>query len=137
MFYMQLIVFTLKVFSCSTYKLILNGCNLCNFSFRRLYKKNGRRYSVYALKSEKTYGYISELQRRIVKNRLTSGVGMPRRRSLLPDDPRQLGLVPPVPAPATSDLLQRQIRRGLGKLHKFVAYVVPYYMSLNDIYITI
>ncbi|XP_045896485.1 uncharacterized protein LOC123963585 [Micropterus dolomieu] len=86
------------------------------FSFKRLYKKNGRRYSIYALKSEKIYGYISELQRRIVKNRLTSGVGMPRRRSLLPDDPRQLGLVPPVPAPATSDLLQRQVRRGLGLL---------------------
>ncbi|KAL0964117.1 hypothetical protein UPYG_G00319080 [Umbra pygmaea] len=84
--------------------------------FKRLYKKNARRYSVYALKSEKNYGYISELQRRIVKNRLTSGVGMPRRRSLRPDDPRQLGLVPPVPAPATSDLLQRQVRRGLAPL---------------------
>lgn len=101
-------------------------CNLCNFSFKRLYKNNARRYSVYALKSEKTYGYISELQRRIVNNRLASGVGMPRRRSLRPDDPRQLGLVPPVPAPATSDLLQRQVKRGLGKLHKFVDYVVPY-----------
>ncbi|XP_038550249.1 uncharacterized protein LOC119883593 isoform X1 [Micropterus salmoides] len=84
--------------------------------FKRLYKKNGRRYSVYGLKSEKTYGCISELQRRIVKNRLTSGVGRPRRRSLLPDDPRQLGLVPPIPAPATSDLLQRQVRRGQGPL---------------------
>ncbi|XP_044034394.1 uncharacterized protein LOC122867536 isoform X2 [Siniperca chuatsi] len=67
--------------------------------FRRLYKKNGRRYSVYALKSEKTYGYISELQARIVKRSITSGVGMPRRRTLRPDDPREFGLVPSIPAP--------------------------------------
>jgi len=91
------------------------GYNLCIFSFKKLYKKNARRYSVYAMKTEKTYRYISELQGRIVNNRITSGVGMPRRRSLRPDDPRQLGLVPPVPAPATSELLQRQVRRGLGK----------------------
>ncbi|XP_039506908.1 uncharacterized protein LOC120470612 [Pimephales promelas] len=84
--------------------------------FKKLYKKNARRYSVYAMKTEKTYRYISELQGRIVNNRITSGVGMPRRRSLRPDDPRQLGLVPPVPAPATSELLQRQVRRGLGPL---------------------
>lgn len=29
--------------------------------FKRLYKKNARRYSIYALKSEKTYRYIYEL----------------------------------------------------------------------------
>ncbi|XP_057193523.1 uncharacterized protein LOC130556486 [Triplophysa rosa] len=84
--------------------------------FKRLYKKNARRYSIYALKSEKTYGYISELQGRILKSRLTCEAGMPRRRSLQPDDPRRLGLVPPLPAPALSELLQTQVRRGLGSL---------------------
>ncbi len=62
---------------------------------------------------------------------------MPRRRSLRSDDPRSLGLVPPVPAPATSELVQRQVRRGLGKLHIFVAYIVPYYLSQNVMIITI
>ncbi len=62
---------------------------------------------------------------------------MPRRRRLRPGDPRSLGLVPPVPAPATSELVQRQVRRGLGKLHTFVAYVVPYYLSQNGMIITI
>ncbi|XP_051272909.1 uncharacterized protein LOC127372967 isoform X2 [Dicentrarchus labrax] len=63
-----------------------------NEIFRRLYKKNGRRYSVYTLKSEKTYGYISELQARIVRRRITSGVGMSRRWNLQPNDPRRFML---------------------------------------------
>ncbi|XP_045924707.1 zinc finger protein 502-like isoform X1 [Micropterus dolomieu] len=58
--------------------------------FRRLYKKNGRSYNLYALKSEKTYYYISELQARIVKRRITSGVGMPRIKTVLPADVQQL-----------------------------------------------
>ncbi|KAF1384370.1 hypothetical protein PFLUV_G00117630 [Perca fluviatilis] len=60
--------------------------------FRRLYKKNARRYSLYTLKTEKTYGYIPDLQARILLKRLT-GRGMPRLRSLRPDDPRRFGLL--------------------------------------------
>ncbi|XP_038592417.1 uncharacterized protein LOC119916460 isoform X3 [Micropterus salmoides] len=55
--------------------------------FRRLYKKNSRRYNLYALKSEKI---ISELQARILKRRITSGEGMPRRKTVLPADVQQL-----------------------------------------------
>ncbi|XP_045924690.1 uncharacterized protein LOC123982843 isoform X2 [Micropterus dolomieu] len=58
--------------------------------FRRLHKKNSRRHRLYALKSEKNYSYISELQARIVKRRITSGVGMPRKKSVLPADIQQL-----------------------------------------------
>ncbi|KAK7155158.1 hypothetical protein R3I93_009950 [Phoxinus phoxinus] len=81
---------------------------------RRLYNKHARRYSLYALKSEKTYKYISELQAKILNQRLTSGVGMPRRRSLRPNDPRTRGVVPPVPPPPISELMQTQVSRGLG-----------------------
>ncbi|KAG5268956.1 hypothetical protein AALO_G00196720 [Alosa alosa] len=62
--------------------------------FRKKYNKNARRYSLYALKCEKSYGYIHELQARILKGRVTSGVGMPRKRTPRPDDPRRLGVVP-------------------------------------------
>ncbi|XP_038592425.1 uncharacterized protein LOC119916466 isoform X1 [Micropterus salmoides] len=61
------------------------------FSFRRLHKKNSRRHRLYALKSEKNNAYISELQARIVKRRITSGVGMPRRqKTVFPTDVQQL-----------------------------------------------
>ncbi|XP_045924706.1 uncharacterized protein LOC123982847 [Micropterus dolomieu] len=60
------------------------------FSFRRLHKKNSRRHRLYALKSEKPYAYISELQARIVKRRITIGVGMPRRKTVFPTDVQQL-----------------------------------------------
>ncbi|KAF1388644.1 hypothetical protein PFLUV_G00092440 [Perca fluviatilis] len=72
---------------------------------RKKYNKNARRYSLYAVKCEKSYGYIPELQARILKGRVTSGVGMLRRRTLHPDDPRRLGVVPPIPPPPTSELI--------------------------------
>ncbi|XP_076150069.1 uncharacterized protein LOC143133954 [Alosa pseudoharengus] len=81
--------------------------------FRRLYNKHARRYSLYALKSEKTYEYISELQGKIINKRLTSGVGMPRRRSLRPNDPRRLGVVPPIPPPPISELMRTQVLEQL------------------------
>ncbi|KAM4622209.1 uncharacterized protein ACJ7VT_006459 [Polymixia lowei] len=61
---------------------------------KRLYKKNAKRWNVYTMKTPKTYGYIPELQARIVKKRLSSDTGMPIRRSLRPDDPRRLDLSP-------------------------------------------
>ncbi|KAG5277666.1 hypothetical protein AALO_G00090020 [Alosa alosa] len=80
--------------------------------YRRLYKKNARRYMLYTLKASKTYGYIPELQAMILQKRL-AGKGMPRRRTLRPDDPRRYGLLPPVPAPTIQELLHTQVRRGL------------------------
>ncbi|XP_038592410.1 uncharacterized protein LOC119916458 isoform X1 [Micropterus salmoides] len=47
--------------------------------FRRLYKKNSRRHGLYSLKSIQT-----------VKRRIPSGVGMPRRKTVLPADVQQL-----------------------------------------------
>ena len=71
---------------------------------------------VYALhsKASKTYGYIPELQAMILQKRL-AGKGMPRRRTLRPDDPRRYGPLPPVPAPTIEELLHTQVRRGLGR----------------------
>lgn len=86
----------------------------CVFSFRRTYNKNARRYSLYAAKCEKSYDYIPELQGKIIERRVTSGVGMPRTRTLRPDDPRRLGVVPPVPPPTMSELMRTQVSRGLG-----------------------
>ncbi|XP_045924710.1 zinc finger protein 436-like [Micropterus dolomieu] len=57
---------------------------------RMLYKKNSRRHKLYALKSGKIYSYISDLQARIVKRRITSGVAMPRKKTVLPADVQQL-----------------------------------------------
>ncbi|XP_038592427.1 uncharacterized protein LOC119916467 [Micropterus salmoides] len=57
--------------------------------FRRLYKKNSRRHKLYALKSGKIYSYISDLQARIVKRRITSGVAMPKKKTV-PADVQQL-----------------------------------------------
>ncbi|XP_030268504.1 uncharacterized protein LOC115579134 [Sparus aurata] len=89
--------------------------------FRKKYNKNARRYSLYALKCEKSYCYISELQARILNRRVTSGVGMPRKRTLRPDDPRQLGVVAPIPPPPTSELVRTQVSRGLGSAFQAAA----------------
>ncbi|XP_026133574.1 uncharacterized protein LOC113112325 isoform X2 [Carassius auratus] len=80
--------------------------------YRRLYKKNARRYMLYTRKTSKMYGYIPELQAMILQKRL-AGKGMPRRRTLRPDDPRRYGPLPPVPAPTIEELLHTQVRRGL------------------------
>ncbi|XP_070404306.1 uncharacterized protein [Nothobranchius furzeri] len=81
--------------------------------FKRKYNKNARRYSVYSLKSEKGYEYILVLQSKIINERLARGVGMPRTRSMRDDDPRRLGLVPPIAPPPISELVQIQVSRGL------------------------
>ncbi|XP_049895911.1 uncharacterized protein LOC126387435, partial [Epinephelus moara] len=81
---------------------------------RKKYNKNARRYSLYALKCDKSYDYIRELQARIVKGRVESDAGMPRKRPLRLDDPRTLGVVPPIPPPSTSELVRTQVSRGLG-----------------------
>ena len=106
---------------CSEY-VTFNSWHLCNYSFRRQYNKNARRYSLYVLKCGKTYDYIPDLQARIVKRRVTSEAGMPRRRTLRLDDPRRLGVVPPIPPPAMSELMQSQVSRGLGMCTHLYAF---------------
>ncbi|KAA0722789.1 hypothetical protein E1301_Tti008711 [Triplophysa tibetana] len=62
---------------CEPFLVVLQDSrHVSGLCFKRLYKKNARRYSVYALKSEKTYGYISELQGQILNNRLTCEAGI-------------------------------------------------------------
>ena len=51
----------------------------------------------------------------IVNEKVASGVGMPRKRTLRPDEPRQLGVVPPIPPPPMSELVRTHVSRGLGK----------------------
>ncbi|KAL7372595.1 hypothetical protein ABVT39_019032 [Epinephelus coioides] len=80
----------------------------------RKYNKNARRYSLYALKCDKSYDYIWELQAWIVKGRVESDAVMPWKTPLRLDDPRTLGVVPPVPPPSTSELVRTQVSRGLG-----------------------
>ncbi|XP_041834095.1 uncharacterized protein LOC121635100 [Melanotaenia boesemani] len=82
--------------------------------YTRIFRKNAKRYSVYALKTPKTYGYIQALQTEVVKCRLEADKGMPRTRTLRPDDPRKLGRLPPVPPPSVEELVQTQVKRGLG-----------------------
>ncbi|TDG95950.1 hypothetical protein EPR50_G00242870 [Perca flavescens] len=93
-----------------TYRTAEGQCDV----LRKKYNKNARRYSLYTVKCEKSYGYLPELQARILKGRVTSGVGMLRWRTLHPDDPRRLGVVPPIPPPPTSELVRTQVSRGLG-----------------------
>ncbi|XP_045924681.1 zinc finger protein 569-like isoform X7 [Micropterus dolomieu] len=76
--------------------------------FRRLHRKNCRSYNLYALKFEKTYSYISELQARIVKRRITSGVGMPRIKTVLPADVQQLLVIKEEVPPEWSPSLDQE-----------------------------
>ncbi|KAL7407523.1 hypothetical protein ABVT39_009743 [Epinephelus coioides] len=67
--------------------------------------KKTKTWSAYTVKTPKTYSYIPELQRRIFTQRLTSGKGLPKTRSLRPDDPRTLGLLAEVPPPSTAEIV--------------------------------
>ncbi|XP_049419262.1 zinc finger protein 232-like isoform X1 [Epinephelus fuscoguttatus] len=95
-------------------------------SFGRLYKRNGKIYSVYTLKSDKASGHLSEWQTRIVKRRVTGEEGMPQWRNLQTDEePRRLDVVPPTPAAATSGLVQRPVRTDSDVQQLLVIQDVP------------
>ncbi|XP_073720185.1 uncharacterized protein [Misgurnus anguillicaudatus] len=76
-------------------------------SQRRLYSKKSKRYRVHTVKVSKEYNYIPQLQRQILGTRLKSSGGLPRRRSLRPDDPRTLGLLTGVVPPSTAELAHK------------------------------
>ncbi|KAL7372233.1 hypothetical protein ABVT39_012566 [Epinephelus coioides] len=111
-------------------------------SFGRLYKRNGKIYSVLALKSDKAIGYLSDWKTRIVRRRITGEEGMPQWRNLQTDEePRRLDVVPPTPAAATSGLVQRPVRTDSDDMlyhDVFPRFLTTYYtmtlfMILDDI----
>ncbi|XP_067271162.1 uncharacterized protein [Pseudorasbora parva] len=81
---------------------------------RRQYQKKSGRWTVYTMKEEKNYSYIPDLQAAILRKRLDSDRGCPRRRILRPDDPRTLGLLPSVQPPAVDTIVESHVSRGLG-----------------------
>uniref|UniRef100_A0A1A8IKB3 Si:dkeyp-30e7.2 n=1 Tax=Nothobranchius kuhntae TaxID=321403 RepID=A0A1A8IKB3_NOTKU len=81
-------------------------------SHKRVYNKKSQRYSVHTVKETKDYGYIPELQTRILEKRLSSAGGLPKRRSIQADDPRALGPLSGISPPPTAELVQTQQRRG-------------------------
>merc|ERR1712002_1167812 len=87
-------------------------CNLLSFRQKRVYSKKSKRYRVHTAKVAKDYSYIPQLQTKILKRRLDSAGGLPRRRTLRLDDPRALGLLPGVVPPPTAELARTQIPRG-------------------------
>lgn len=90
----------------------------CFADKKRVYSKKSQRYRVYTVKEQKDYSYIPQLQTKILQSQLNSAGGLPRRRSLRPDDPRALGLLPGIVPPPTADLAQIQVCRGqVGQPH--------------------
>ncbi|KAM6903766.1 uncharacterized protein PEZ65_018557 [Lycodopsis pacificus] len=75
--------------------------------FKRLYRKHTRRWSVYAVRTLKTYGYIGDLQAKIVEKRLSSGVGGPTTTN---DGPGPLLPTPPPPT-GTGVVLPSDVRK--------------------------
>lgn len=71
---------------------------------KRYFNKRTKTWSVYTVKSAKDYSYIPQLQAVILGRGLRSEQGLPKRRSLWPDDPRRLGLVAEVPPPPTTEI---------------------------------
>lgn len=84
--------------------------------YHKIYKKKSRKWSLYALKVEKDYSYIPDLQSAILRQKLNATGGMPRTRTMRPDDPRQLGVLSGDPGPSTQVLLQTHISRVQGEL---------------------
>ncbi|CAM4724406.1 unnamed protein product [Leuciscus chuanchicus] len=83
------------------------------FSYRRYYNKKSKNWSVHVTKEAKMYAYIPDLQKAILRRRLESGSGLPRRRTLSEDDPERLGLVGTADTPPpTAELVARHISRG-------------------------
>ena len=81
-------------------------------SHGRLWNKKSQHWSVYAHKVKKEYAYIPDLQKAVVRARLRSKKGLPRRRKDRPEDPRRLGLLPPIPPPSVQELVETQLKRG-------------------------
>ncbi|XP_049923334.1 uncharacterized protein LOC126404274 [Epinephelus moara] len=82
--------------------------------YRRYYNKKSKSWSVYTVKEKKDYSYIPDLQRGILRKRLQSGGGLPKKQTLRPDDPRNLGVLASVQPPPTAELVRTHVKRGEG-----------------------
>ncbi|CAL9705808.1 unnamed protein product [Knipowitschia caucasica] len=83
--------------------------------YRKVFNKKSRCWRIYAIKVEKDYAYIPELQTMVVTARVNSQKGLPRQRKYRAMDPRRLGLLSTIPAPTTQELLEHQRTRGDGQ----------------------
>ncbi|KAK0142690.1 hypothetical protein N1851_019380 [Merluccius polli] len=84
-----------------------------SIGYGKVFNKKSRKWSLYTMKVD--YAYIPDLQKAILRSRTTAHKGMPRQRTLRPDDPRQLGVLCGVPPPSTEELLKTHISRGQSK----------------------
>ncbi|KAM4584545.1 uncharacterized protein PAE49_004061 isoform 2-T2 [Odontesthes bonariensis] len=84
-----------------------------SLEYRKLFNKKSRKWSLYAVKEDKDYSYIQDLQKAVVRKRVSSEHGLPRVSEKRPDDPLQHGVLSGVPAPSIQELLEKQVRRGL------------------------
>ncbi|KAK3085827.1 hypothetical protein FSP39_009247 [Pinctada imbricata] len=80
--------------------------------YQRTFNKKSARWSVYAVKVDKTYKHICGLMKKIVSKRLVDKTGMNRKVVLASDDPRRISsVIAPIPPPPTSQLVQEQKSR--------------------------
>uniref|UniRef100_A0AAV2JR37 Uncharacterized protein n=1 Tax=Knipowitschia caucasica TaxID=637954 RepID=A0AAV2JR37_KNICA len=81
--------------------------------YRRYYNKKSKKLECACYKGGQEYAYIPDLQKAILRRRLESGSGLPRRRTLSEDDPERLGLVGTADTPPpTAELVARHTSRG-------------------------
>ncbi|XP_078616485.1 uncharacterized protein LOC144884851 [Branchiostoma floridae x Branchiostoma japonicum] len=77
----------------------------------RAFQKKSERWTYHNVKVAKDYGYIDEVQGRIVASRINSGKGMSRKQPRSADDPRRLGPLAAQPPPPTAELVQQHRSR--------------------------
>lgn len=85
------------------------------FQIQKAVLKNGRFLSVYAVKTPKAYGYVRELQVKIVGKRLSSGVGNTHYEDPAPRRPTKAWpTLTNLSPPPTEELVEKQYGRGVG-----------------------
>ncbi|XP_043978933.1 uncharacterized protein LOC122834391 isoform X3 [Gambusia affinis] len=93
--------------------------------YRKLYNRKSRKWCLYAIKEEKDYRYIRQIQRAIVGKRVASGRGLPRLTAATRSDPRQYGVLFVAPASSSQQPLKLQVSRGQMLLADVPQIVVP------------
>ena len=107
-------------------KLVICFLYFCpHVRYRKLFNKKSKKWSLFAIKENKDYKYIADLQRAVVTKQLSSGRGLSRQTTKRPDDPRRHGVLSGVPAPTIQELLETQVSRGDGKTY------IPYGCSIG------
>ncbi|XP_043978854.1 uncharacterized protein LOC122834391 isoform X2 [Gambusia affinis] len=88
--------------------------------YRKLYNRKSRKWCLYAIKEEKDYRYIRQIQRAIVGKRVASGRGLPRLTAATRSDPRQYGVLFVAPASSSQQPLKLQVSRGQSVQERLV-----------------